>query len=184
VATYRRSLNSTGIGNSTAFPSIPDVNTFINLGLNTRPTFFGCNSSNNTGPTPIVVYLPNYPYIIDSNTSTYNMQYNSTQRDAMILNGYDIATLSNGTRDSKWSTCVGCAILSRSFERTNTTVPDVCNTCFTTYCWNGEVNSTTPAAYEPSVNSTPTTATPNAGALTVGPSVALLVVGVIVTFFM
>jgi len=62
VATYERSLNNT-IENGTAFPSIPDQNTFINLGLNNRPTFFGCNASNNTGDTPIVVYLPNAPYI-------------------------------------------------------------------------------------------------------------------------
>lgn len=37
VATYERSLNS--IQNGTNFPAVPDQNTFVNLGLNTRPTF-------------------------------------------------------------------------------------------------------------------------------------------------
>jgi len=57
VATYRRSLDSSGIANGTAFPSIPDQNTFVNLGLNARPTFFGCDASNISGPCPRVVGL-------------------------------------------------------------------------------------------------------------------------------
>jgi lysophospholipase len=44
-ATYERSSNTT-IENGTAFPAIPDTNTFINLGFNNRPTFFGCDASN------------------------------------------------------------------------------------------------------------------------------------------
>lgn len=147
--TYRRSLNSTGIGNGTAFPAVPDPNTFINLGLNTRPTFFGCNSSNMTGPAPLVIYLPNYPYVTASNFSTFDMKYEISERDAMILNSYNMATMANGTRDKNWPACVSCAILSRSFERTNTNVPEICNSCFNTYCWDGTINSTEPGPYEP-----------------------------------
>jgi lysophospholipase len=149
VATYERSLNSSGIGNGTAFPSIPDQNTFVNLGLNTRPTFFGCDSSNLTGPAPIVVYLPNYPYSAYSNVSTFDLSYDDTQRDSIILNGYEVATMANSTRDGNWTACVGCAILSRSFERTNTALPDICTQCFSNYCWNGTLNSTTPGTFEP-----------------------------------
>jgi lysophospholipase len=149
VATYERSLNSSGIGNGTAFPSIPDQNTFVNLGLNTRPTFFGCDSSNLTGTAPLVVYIPNSPYSTYSNVSTFQLSTEDTQRDDIILNGYEVATMANSTRDGNWTTCVGCAILSRSFERTGTTLPDICNTCFDRYCWNGTVNSTKPNAYEP-----------------------------------
>ncbi|ORY04141.1 lysophospholipase [Clohesyomyces aquaticus] len=148
VATYERSTNAS-MQNGTAFPSIPDQNTFVNLGLNNRPTFFGCDASNLTGPAPLIVYLPNSPYVYNSNTSTYQMDYNNTERNAMIQNGYDIVTQGNGTRDSQWPTCVGCAILSRSFNRTGTTVPDVCQQCFKKYCWDGTVNSTTPAPYFP-----------------------------------
>ncbi|KAH8816564.1 lysophospholipase-like protein [Xylogone sp. PMI_703] len=126
VATYQRSLNAS-IQNGTAFPSIPDQNTFVNLGLNSRPTFFGCDVANLTGPTPLIVYVPNSPYIVNSN------------RNAIIENGYNAATQGNGTIDSQWSTCVACAILSRSFSRTNTTK----------YCWDGTINSTNPGNYTP-----------------------------------
>ena len=151
VATYERSLNSTGIGNGTAFPSVPDKSTFINMGLNTRPTFFGCNSSNMTGPAPLVVYLPNYPYTTFSNKSTFKLEYNLTERDDVIANGYNVVTVGNGTRAgyADWSACVGCAVLSRSFDRTGTEVPLICTQCFKKYCWDGTRNSTEPAPYEP-----------------------------------
>jgi lysophospholipase len=47
-------------------PAVPSVNGFINGGLNTRPVFFGCNDTD----TPIIVYVPNYPWSYASNTST------------------------------------------------------------------------------------------------------------------
>lgn len=149
VATYQRSLSSLGQQSGLAFPPVPDQNTFINLGLNNRPTFFGCNSSNVSGSVPLVVYIPNAPYSYKSNVSTFDLQYNSTERDAIIENGYDVATLGNATTDSKWPTCLGCAILSRSLERTNTAVPDSCRVCFQQYCWNGTTNSTDPGPYYP-----------------------------------
>ncbi|CAI7660564.1 unnamed protein product [Penicillium glandicola] len=125
VFTYERTL--AGLANDTSFPSIPDINTFVNLGLNIRPAFFGCNSSNLTTPAPLVVYLPNQPITYMSNVSMLTSYYNTTSRDAMILNSYNIATRANNTLDSNWSTCVGCAVLSRSFDRTGTTVPEICN---------------------------------------------------------
>lgn len=147
VATYQRS--KAAIQNGTAFPSIPDQNTFVNLGLNKRPTFFGCDEGNLTGPAPLIVYMPNAPYVFDSNFSTFDPSYNDSTRDAAILNAYNMATQGNGTLDSQWPTCVGCAILSRSLNRTNTAVPDVCTQCFDRYCWNGTVDSSTPGNYSP-----------------------------------
>jgi len=47
-------------------PDVPSVNGFINGGLNTRPVFFGCNDTD----TPIIVYVPNYPWSYASNVST------------------------------------------------------------------------------------------------------------------
>ena len=155
VATYQRSLNSSGIDNGTPFPLIPDQNTFVNLGLNTRPTFFGCNSSNTTRPPPLIVYIPNSPYVYYSNVSTFNLQYNDSERNAIVQNGYAVATMANGTTDAQWPTCVGCAILSRSLTRRATQVPAGCQECFKTYCWDGTVNSTTPLPYNPKVALTP-----------------------------
>ncbi|KAI9691098.1 MAG: Lysophospholipase 1 [Bathelium mastoideum] len=153
VASYQRTSNAT-LQNGTLFPSVPDQNTFVNLGLNNRPTFFGCNSSNFTldngaSLPPLIVYLPNSPYTFDSNLSTFNPVLNNSVRDAVIQNGFNVATMGNGTRDSQWPTCVGCAILSRSAERTGTQLPPACQSCFERYCWNGTVNSTEPAPYNP-----------------------------------
>jgi len=161
VQTYMRSLEP--ISNGTAFPSIPDVNTFINLGLNYRPTFFGCNASNITSSSPsldasnlavtppLIVYMPNSPYVTYSNQSTVTLETNNTYRDAMIRNGYEVATMANGTLSGyeNWSQCVACAILSRSFDRTGTEVPQACQGCFTQYCWDGTLNSTDPGTYTP-----------------------------------
>ncbi|EEP77630.1 lysophospholipase [Uncinocarpus reesii 1704] len=152
VATYERSMDPAGLANQTSFPAIPDQNTFVNLGLNTRPTFFGCNSSNTTGPTPLVVYIPNYPYSAFSNVSTFTMEYTDNERDGIIRNGYNVGTMGNATRQKDWPTCVGCAILSRSFERTGTSVPDACQQCFRNHCWDGTLNSTTPNTYAPNVS--------------------------------
>ncbi|KAJ5480729.1 Lysophospholipase [Penicillium diatomitis] len=182
VATYERSLNTTGIGNGTAFPAIPDQNTFVNLGLNTRPTFFGCNSSNTTGHTPLIVYIPNAPYSALSNVSTFDLSYNDTQRDEIILNGYEVATMANSTRDMNWTACVGCAILSRSFERTNTALPSICTQCFSNYCWNGTTNSTEPNSYYPDSFMNVKIAD-NAGATLLMPAVLPVVMAVSVIFF-
>jgi lysophospholipase len=148
VSTYQRSLNDT-IENGTSFPSVPDQNTFVNLGLNSRPTFFGCDASNMTGPSPLIVYVPNAPYTMQSNFSTFTMSYTNDQRNDVIQNGYNVATMGNGTLDSEWPACVACAVLSRSFTRTGTTVPSACTNCFNRYCWNGTTNHTVPNSYLP-----------------------------------
>jgi hypothetical protein len=88
VATYARSLLP--IANGTSFPAVPDANSFVNLGLNNRPTFFGCDAENTTTPTPLIVYIPNAPYAYHSNVSTFKMEYSSTERNNIIQNGYDV----------------------------------------------------------------------------------------------
>jgi lysophospholipase len=148
VATYQRNSNSSKIANGTAFPSIPDQNTFVNLGLNGGPVFFGCDPSNKTGKStaPLIVYIPNNPYTYMSNISTLALEINDTERNELVLNGYNVATMGNST---EWGICIGCAIISRSLHRTHTSVPSACVDCFNQYCWNGTVNATTPKIYEP-----------------------------------
>ena len=181
VATYQRQFLP--IGNGTVFPSVPDQQTFVNLGLNNRPTFFGCDASNLTGPSPLIVYLANAPYSYPSNVSTFDPSYNDTERNSIINNGYDVVTMANGTVDSQWPTCVGCAILHRSFARTNTKIPDVCTTCFTKYCWDGARNST-PANYTPAFKVDQIYKTSQAGRLgsqSVGALVMAIAVGVAIS---
>ncbi|KAI1076134.1 lysophospholipase [Whalleya microplaca] len=151
-ATYERSQEA--IANRTTFPAIPDAETFINLGLNARPTFFGCNTSAfNTSAAaipPLVVYVPNTPYTAWSNVSTFDPSYPADERNSIIKNGFNVATRGNGTAgDSKWPACVACAVLSRSLERTNTAVSATCRDCFSRYCWNGTTDSTPVGSYEP-----------------------------------
>ncbi|KAI1298554.1 lysophospholipase [Xylaria venustula] len=152
-ATYQRSLGA--IGNGTKFPAIPDAETFINLKLNQKPTFFGCDTSeftkNDTDASipPLVVYVPLTPYTAYSNASTFNPTYSDADRDAFIENGYNVATMGNGTVDSQWPACAACAVLSRSLERTGTDIPATCKSCFERYCWNGTTDSTTVSSYDP-----------------------------------
>ena len=150
VASYQRFVELDNV-KEWGFPYIPDTDTFVNLGLNNRPTFFGCNSSNVTGetPSPLIVYIPNSPYVYPSNVSTFQLEYNNTERDAIIRNGYEVATMGNATQNSDWPTCLGCAILARSFERTNTDMPDACQQCMDDFCWSGEVDSSDPSDYVP-----------------------------------
>lgn len=63
ITTYQRSLSKQG--NNTAFPEVPSLNTFLNLGLNTKPVFFGCDASQLAGPAPLVVYMPS-TYFLNS----------------------------------------------------------------------------------------------------------------------
>lgn len=154
AATYERSRLAS-VANGTGFPAVPGKDTFINKQLNTHPVFFGCNASNMSTPAPLVVYIPNYPYIYASNISTFKMTILADERDAIIQNGWAVATQLNSTRDENWPACVACAILSRSFDRTKTTVPDKCNQCFAKYCWDGKLNETKSEPYLPDFYSTP-----------------------------
>ncbi|POS83805.1 hypothetical protein EPUL_005795, partial [Erysiphe pulchra] len=158
LATYRRSLK----GKSKAefsFPSIPDDNTFVNLGFNKRPTFFGCNASNITGDAPMIVYIPNSKYSVASNLSTFELKYSLNLRNKVIQNGYEFSTQANGTVDSQWPACMGCAALSRSMTRTNTSVPATCQECFSRYCWDGTLNQSPVLAAVPNPNPSPREAT-------------------------
>jgi len=151
-ATYERSMDP--IANGTQFPAVPDDNTFINLKLNQQPTFFGCSvanfSSGSTVP-PLIVYIPNAPLSTFSNVSTFDPTYTIEERNAIVQNGFNVATRGNGTLDSQWPTCVACATLSRSFDRTGTEPPQACKDCFSRYCWNGSLNTTQVSTYEPSL---------------------------------
>lgn len=153
VATYQKSLSDPSDAMA-GFPSIPDQNTFINLQLNHRPTFFGCDANNMTKPGPLIVYLPNAPYSSFSNVTTFDLEYSTQERDAIVQNGYNVATRGNSTDDveKNWPECMACAILWRSFHRSDTQPPQVCVDCFSLHCWRGQINNTQvaqPDGYSP-----------------------------------
>ncbi|CCH61362.1 hypothetical protein TBLA_0E03080 [Henningerozyma blattae CBS 6284] len=145
VATYERQFGKQGANLS--FPYVPDVNTFVNLGLNQKPTFFGCDAKNLTKLDhipPLIVYIPNSKYSYNSGTSTFKMSYDKNERISMIQNGFEVVSRGNLTIDSDYLGCVACAIIRRKQESLNFTLPSECTKCFSNYCWNGTLNSTTP----------------------------------------
>lgn len=171
IATYERQFLDQGKG--TIFPYVPDINTFRNLNLTARPTFFGCDAknltsllSNSTGgsnstsrglvfDSPLIVYTANRPFTYWSNTSTFKLSYEDYQRNGMIKNGFEVASSLNMTVDSDWRACVACAIIHREQERQGVEQSDQCKRCFQKYCWDGTLDTS-----EPKVNFT-TTGTTN-----------------------
>lgn len=82
VHTYERQFVKQGQGMS--FPYVPDTNTFVNLGLNKKPTFFGCDANNLTDLQyipPLVVYLPNAEYSFNSNQSAFKLSYSNPKEE-------------------------------------------------------------------------------------------------------
>lgn len=147
-ATYDRSL--TDIASGVTFPPVPPANTFINLGLNRAPTFFGCSASNFSSDAaipPLVVYMPNEPLTTFSNVSTFDRTHEIKVRNAIVRNGFQAAK--RDRLDDKWPTCVACAVMSRSFDRTGTEPPAACKQCFDRYCWDGKLDETPVLKYEP-----------------------------------
>ena len=139
--TYERQFEKQG--DDIAFPYVPDVSTFAELGLNKRPTFFGCDATNLTDLDyipPLVVYMPNTKESFNSNQSTFKLSYSSENRRAMIKNGFEAVTRNNLTDDSDFVSCVACAVIRRKQQSMNATLPEECEKCFTNYCWNGTVS--------------------------------------------
>ncbi|WFD30792.1 lysophospholipase [Malassezia sp. CBS 17886] len=144
---------------SMPFPKVPDVETFVNEGLNTRPTFFGCNPSadtitnfdtayNHTVP-PLIAFLPNYPYSAFGNTTTFQLEYSVDQQQAVVLNSLDVATM--GGLEPDWHRCLACASVLRPLQRSKAQIPPECQKCMQKFCWDGKSNHTKPGNYTPPI---------------------------------
>lgn len=124
-------------------------NNFTTVRDATKPTFFGRNSSNTSHAAPLIV-CPTIHIGSCPTSPPFSMTLEDSERDAMISNGWAIVTQMNGTRDVEWPSCVSCAVLHLSLERTRTMIPDQCKQCFERYCWNGTLDEQPPAnVYEP-----------------------------------
>lgn len=138
--TYHRTITNGSYTNTLSFPTIPGSETFIALGLNQRPSFFGCDARNHSGsgpPPPLIVYLPNTPWSYYSNLSTFKLEYKDTEIDGFIDNGRE--QIGQGD-NSDWNQCLACAILQRARERSGNVTgfgEGRCKDCFDFYCWNG-----------------------------------------------
>lgn len=157
VASYERQFLDQG--NGTIFPHVPDTASFRNLNLTAKPAFFGCDAKNLSSlldktnsssskdyiyNTPLIVYTANRPFSYFSNTSTFKLSYDESEKRGLIQNGFETASRLNNTLDSDWPACVGCAIIRREQERQDIEQSDQCKECFDKYCWDGSTDDSTP----------------------------------------
>ncbi|KAL7409350.1 lysophospholipase catalytic domain-containing protein [Mrakia frigida] len=136
-------------------PAVPSANTFVNTGLNQHPVFFGCSADARPNTTaPLIIYVPNYPWSTASNTSTFQLEYETSQALDIVYNGGRTLTLNNTI--SNWSTCLACALADRAVARGGSERSQTCRDCFGQWCWDGAIDDSTPTTeYEPTVGSVP-----------------------------
>lgn len=148
VNTYKRQFTSQGSGMS--FPPIPTPDEFVQLHLNERPVFFGCDANDLNDldhVPPLVIYVPNAYHSFKSNQSTFKLAYNERERLGLIRNGFEATTRGNLTEDARFRACVACAIMRRQQERLVEPLPDECSKCFADYCWNNKASNVTGNAW-------------------------------------
>ena len=143
--TYQKALQQAETYNiANVMPTVPSTTGFVNDGLNQRPVFFGCNETDK----PLIVYLPNYPWNVYSNATTYQLEYPVDNAAAIVENGRRSLDL-NGTV-SNWPTCLTCALMDRAATENGAARSTECEQCFSTWCWNGQDNTTArDGEYEP-----------------------------------
>ena len=122
------------------FPIVPPAATFVNRNYTHRPVFFGCNAKLTTQQSersPIVLYLANAPYSAYTNYSYAQSQTSREQISEIFTNSFNQVTQANGTLDSEWPVCLGCAVIDRSLAQMGTQRTKQCQNCFDRYCWDG-----------------------------------------------
>lgn len=131
-----------------SFPPVPtSASEFIAHKLTKHPTFFGCNSSEESDE-PLVIYLANGGAPLGqtpvTNTSTDQMQYTADELQAMLSQTFDVVTKGiaipadegkGWEKDPEWPACLACAIVDRSRQQEGIERSGVCHGCFERYCW-------------------------------------------------
>ncbi|POW17712.1 hypothetical protein PSTT_00314 [Puccinia striiformis] len=136
------------------FPTIPDTNgTFKQKGLDKKPSFFGCDDFKS----PIIIYLPNYFVVTDTDQATMKTEYSQGEIDAFFKNSFGIATQTKPGQDSnnfgyemdsiqtllgragpitqtQWKQCLACALIDRQVTRNRIPRTAQCQLCFAEYC--------------------------------------------------
>lgn len=142
-----------------SFYELPEsTEQFVELGLNKKPVFFGCNGTNlitdqnNPNATvefnymkPLIVYVPNTNLTTMSNITNYQFSYE--ERNALVENGFEVAM----GDDDDFAQCVGCAIIRRSEERSGIELSPFCSQCFSKYCFEPTYESASNATIKSNV---------------------------------
>ncbi|KAI0818516.1 FabD/lysophospholipase-like protein [Irpex lacteus] len=152
-------MNGTNFGNTAdwakfhdlPFPKIPSVNTILNRNYTLFPTFYGCFEKD----VPLVLFAADAPYTEYSNISVLSTtDLTSEQRLRLWNNTLNIYTQPHSLRPNvtaDFPTCIACGAIYRSLQRLNLSVPDVCNTCFKEYCWDGTEDNSQPGFLAPAL---------------------------------
>lgn len=139
---YNTYLSSSQSGGKLLFPEVPPATTLVNTNATMKPTFFGCDPA--TPDTPLVLYLPNYPWSAYSNFTYMKPSFSPLQLNLTLENAFNVATYGNGAlpdnEGADWATCVACAAIKKSLERADVDEPAACGTCWEKYCWKGETD--------------------------------------------
>ncbi|EMD37706.1 hypothetical protein CERSUDRAFT_50016 [Gelatoporia subvermispora B] len=128
------------------FPPIPATEEdFISMGVRERPTFFGCNPTQNPPEFPLMIYMPNSPPLNGdnpvSNTGTFKLSYTALHTQLFlqqVLDNVNGGFLPNSNSpDPDFGKCVQCAAIDRARFRLSP-VParsNYCAQCFVRYCF-------------------------------------------------
>jgi lysophospholipase len=138
------------------FPIIPPVNTLQNRNYTLKPTLFGCDinlTTTKSADSPIVLYIANAPYSAYTNYTWTGGAgaFDEGQFNEIFVNSFNQVTQGNGTLDSQWTTCLGCAVIERSLEKVGMQRSRQCEECFAEWCWDGTYDERTPVVLDPSL---------------------------------
>ena len=136
------------------FPIVPPPSTMLNKNFTLRPTFFGCDTAlttTGTAESPIVLYMANAPYSAYTNYTWTQSTFSEGQMYEIFDNGFNAFTQGNGTLDSEWPECLGCAVVERSLEKVGLRRTKQCEKCFERYCWDGTYDDRVPEILDPSL---------------------------------
>ncbi|BGP44531.1 hypothetical protein JCM10450v2_000345 [Rhodotorula kratochvilovae] len=173
--------------NFTAFPPIPhNQQEFVDQGLTTRPTFFGCNvtdpNMSNHSSYPLIIYHPNSAGANPgaTNYSTYKLSYEYPEVISFLdaANAYakrGFPSPETPTQpDEQWPLCLKCAVVDRARARAGVNRTEACQACMDRYCWSDGVADALINATQTAKNNTP--AAPTSGAV---PTFSLSMSGIV-----
>ncbi|KAJ9097412.1 hypothetical protein QFC19_006782 [Naganishia cerealis] len=144
-ATYEKAMNQQNMYDiPSMMPPVPSPEGFVNQGLNSRPTFFGCDNSS----IPTVIYIPNYPYIYQSNADTMKLKYSKEEALGIVDNGRRALNLNGTVRN--WPQCLTCALMDNAvMQEKDAARSKECQECFDRFCWDGTDDQAQPKDYIP-----------------------------------
>ncbi|KAG7090814.1 hypothetical protein E1B28_009898 [Marasmius oreades] len=145
IVTSRR-LNTILKSSHQPFPPIPqDPQAWIETGVRSRPTFFGCDPTQNPPEYPLMIYLPNAPPFNGddpvANTATFRLTYTLKHSQLLfdqvrnnVISGFVPGT---NEADPNFGKCLQCAAIDRARMKVQPSIArsDFCGKCFQQYCF-------------------------------------------------